>query len=323
MPGPLPIPGNGPGWGTCRSAEKWAQVGLDHFDGDFVRTKMPAVVARSGAHLVINWTMLDDEGNNIDLSSCCPSSSSSGSSDTPASSSSSVSPPVPCGTVRFRLGSYEPLARQMTMQTVTGSITDPESGAVRAVFENIGTIVPGIYIGEFIVLNGDTILCSNQMYVFIEKSLFDGDPALTGPPLMSEIRLFLRDNGFNDNELIDHVDFDAAEIAMAVQLPVAQWEEMLPPLSRNFNTQTFPFRYYWLKGICAHLFMIAAEHYRRNRLPYQAAGNSLDDKNRVNDYEAKALQLSKEYETWVRQKKIQLNIEAGWGDIGSTYTGRA
>lgn len=67
------------------------------------------------------------------------------------------------------------------------------------------------------------------------------------------------------------------------------------------------------------LYILAAKHYRRNQLAYNAGGIAVDDKNKAQEYEAIGNQMLQEYMKWVKMTKVQINKEAWDGSFGSTY----
>jgi hypothetical protein len=76
-----------------------------------------------------------------------------------------------------------------------------------------------------------------------------------------------------------------------------------------------------LQGIQAYLFDIAANHYRRNQLAYSAGGMSIDDKNKEQQYIAASSRMLQMFQENVKAKKIEINIAAFSGSLGSPYSG--
>jgi hypothetical protein len=306
----LPV-GGGPSQIDCTDQNKVpVKVGRDHFDGDHVRTKMPALVLKTDHGVQVTWHMLDMDGNNVNLTNCGFGSSSI----SEAPSSSSVTPDGP--SIYFKMGLAD---NGTSVISKYGSVLDAEVGKVAVTLTPDEVSSPGIYFGEFAVINAsEQIQFSNRFFVIVSASLFSGG-SLVGPPSIAEIRLFLRDNGANDNELLDHVDFDDAEIAMAALMCIQYWNEVDPPLDTVYTSENFPFRHHWLLGICGNLYYIAAEHYLRNKYQHQGQGASYDDKNKDREYMAKGKMLTDEWKMFVRQKKTNLNQMGWFGHLGSTY----
>jgi hypothetical protein len=167
------------------------------------------------------------------------------------------------------------------------------------------------------------MLFSNVCSVFVNKGLFATEGTfsnLPGPPSISEIRMSLRDTDAAENRLTDEIEFDAAEIVQAVLRPLRFWHEIPPPLPCMLTSVTFPFTEIWLRGIQAHLFEVAANHYRRNELPYEITGGAVRDKSKDVQYERVADKLMKDFRDLARSKKIEINSNLFVGDISSPYS---
>lgn len=198
-----------------------------------------------------------------------------------------------------------------------GTILNASIGQVQAVVDVSNLNGPGIFQAEFRVLNSDgSIATSNAFLLTVERSLFGAQ--LSGPPSFAEIRLFMRDSAPAENRLLDEVSFDDAELAAAINMPVLYWNEALPPVA-PMTTQSFPFRYNWIQATIGQLLLISTEWYRKNRLAYSAGGTTVDDMDKAQLCEQAGLRRWQEYKDWVKQKKIQINIESGFGTLGSPY----
>ena len=118
-----------------------------------------------------------------------------------------------------------------------------------------------------------------------------------------------------------YVEFDAAEMTQAVLRPLQYWNEIPPPIRPAQTTKTFPFREIWMLGIQSYLLEIAAHHYRRNQLAYNAGGVAVDDKNKEQYYTAASERLRQRFQEMARAKKIEINIALFSGSLGSQYSG--
>lgn len=273
------------------------QGSVNHFGGGAVPLKRRVIATKSGQYAFADVTLHDNDGNPVDLSHADYSA----------------------GTVKAKFKDAVTITSAADVAEADCTITTAADGEIRCEIPAAIKNAPGIYIGEFAVLDtSDRMLFSNTLWIVVDEGLFGSLADSIGPPSLAEIRLFLRDYS-QENELLDTVDFDVSEIAAAITLPVRFWNEILPPLPRTYSTKNFPWRYHWLIAICANLFLIAGEHYRRNRLAYSAGGTQIDDKNKANEYEQKAAQMKQEWEQFARTKKVSLNLNAGYGGIGSTY----
>jgi hypothetical protein len=278
-------------------------------NGRPVLSRMRAVSLTQGQAAVIEWQLHDTAGSPIDLTTI-----GFANGDTEAEPYKVV--------LRLKeqltLGSGQNLPVQ-----VQATVIDAATGKVTAPMSTSLTALPGVYYGEMALINDSDpdsvvqLIFSNIFSVIISRSTF-GTSVPGGPPTMAEIRLHLRDSSPGESYLLDHLMFDDAEIALAIARPVMYWNEVPPPIG-EFTTQDFPFRYHWLEGICANLFFMVAEQFRRNQLSYSAAGVTLDDQNKEPNYERAGQVRWQAYREWVRSKKASINLEGGYGEVGSLY----
>lgn len=218
------------------------------------------------------------------------------------------------------------LAYDATIQ----NIDDATNGIISASVPNNVIANSGIYNCECGVFDPtNNMLFSNTCYVLVERGLFTlsqtknpSTSGIVGPPTLAEIRLNLRDQP-ELNRLIDEYEFDAADICDAVLRTCMYFNMTQPPISIQFSTVSFPWRYQWMDGIAAHLYEVASSYYRRNYLKHQNAGLQIDDLNREREY-MQAMQLRMErWIKWVQMKKVELNMQEGFGHFGSPYLGYA
>ena len=211
-------------------------------------------------------------------------------------------------------------------------LVDAENGKVAVDLAAEDTTTPGVYFGEFAMIECDadvsnnptcdtTVVFSNKLYVLIGRNLWNNrmnceGPA--GPPSISEIRLHLRDTQADESYLLDNVAFSDEEIAQAVYLPVQYWNEIPPPIGTH-TTNSFPYRYHWLMAIAGYLFLTVAEQQRRNNLSYSAGGVQVNDQNREPNYEQAAQRRLDEWRAFVVRKKAEINLSNAWGSVGSSY----
>lgn len=276
-----------------------------------ILTKRRGVLLKQGQTAYIRLTMLDSIGNSVDLSAYVPEG---------LSENEQV-----VGMFREVVG----LSRNGCFDAQYGEVTDAETGEVVMPVPDLLTTVPGVFICEVGILNdAGRLHFSNTLYLYVERGLFqvtDPDAEFvvisgdSGPPTIDDIRLSIRDNGPEDNLLLDNFEFDIAEICSAAQRAVTYWNESQPPISVVFDTMSYPFREMWLRGIVGLLFQKAGSRHFRNDLAYSAGGINMADQNKWQQYLPLGKDLWNEYTTWVRQKKVQINAEAAIGSLGSTY----
>lgn len=281
--------------------EAYAQPKTTVLDDTPLVQKKQTVVVRDAQTKTVVWTMKTPDGLTVDLTEY-------------GQGGGIIAPAVTLRVAEFLLPGN-------TFFSFTGSVSDAAAGQVQATVDVTTLGGPGIFDAEFDVLNTDnSIAFTNQFFLAVERSLFSA--ALGGPPSFAEIRLFLRDNAPAENRLLDTVQFDDAEIAAAMTMPIAYWNDALPPIAPA-TTQNFPYRYNWIQGTIAQLLLIAAEWYRRNKLTYAAGGIQVNDMDIADTCEQSGLRRWQEYTKWVQQRKVALNIDAGFGSLGSPYRFRS
>jgi len=291
---------------------------VSKYYGNLTLQRMRSIRIQQSQHAKINWAILDPSGFPVDLTACgFPSDSSESSSD-----GSDVTG------VGFRFRMRENLSLGITPEPSRTeyevNLIDGSEGKVEICLDKCATAVPGVYFAEIGVFDNygtdeEIMLFSNVFYVLIERGQFGGRKNQGGPPSIMEIRLHLRDSGPEESLLLDNIKFDDAEIALAISRPIQQWNETPPDLGRRYTTQNFPWRYHWLEAICANLFWMVAENFRANNLQYSAAGVQVNDQDREPNYERAAERRSAEWKQWMKRKKSEINLNMGYGSVGSTY----
>ena len=279
-------------------------------DGRPILTKTPAVATAQGMAPVIEMVLRDGEGRPINFSTCGFDSASS-------SSSSSLS-----GTVKLRAREILSNPSTAPLIDVEGIFTNAAAGVVRAKMPVEATGLNGILEGNWGVFSSSgELIHSTNFYILIERSQFNttGVNGLRGLPAVREIRLYLRDSSPEDNPLLNTLEFDLSEICEVMVQCVQHWNTSQPKINRFFNTTNFPNPTVLFDGIMGELYILAAKHYRRNQLAYNAGGIAVDDKNKAQEYEAIGNQMLQEYMKWVKMTKVQINKEAWDGSFGSTY----
>lgn len=279
-------------------------------NGQPVLTRMRAVSLMQGQCGVVEWQMIDRDGVPVNLAPC------------------NLSDPESPLKVVLRLKEQISLGNNRPVREVAATVSDAATGKVSAQLSAGMVDVPGVYYGEMALVNmpeqeanRPCVIFSNTFYVIINRGTFElrQNNRRGGPPSIAEIRLHLRDSSPAESYLLEHLMFDDAEIALAITRPVQFWNEVPPPLSQMYSTQNFPYRYHWLEGICANLFLMVAEQFRRNQLSYQAGGVALDDQNKEGAYERAGQMRWQAYRDWVRGAKASINLESCYGEVSSNY----
>ena len=305
------------------------QSSVESVSGNTILPRIKSVRIPASQQSTLRHIMHTEQGQPINISSCLcipDAESSSVSLSVPESSSAAE-----CGYI-IRFTMQEAMSFEVTCPVVdmTATIGDADAGEVSVVLTPDQTRYPGVYMGQYSLVQlatvegeDDIVLLSNMFYVIIGRNMSraDGTSQVTGPPTVAEVRLFLRDTSPAESFLLDGVKFADEEIAYSIQLPVMYWNEIPPPLNPIYSTLNFPYRYHWLIAITGHLFMIAAEQNRANNLQYTAGGTAVNDQNKELPYEAAADRRLQEWRSFVMRKKAAINMDLGWGTLGSGYSG--
>lgn len=291
-------------------------------DGCLVLPKLQCHEVQMAQDARLIWNFKNQEGELINLINCTNECSQSNES---ADAAFDVIGTPDC-TVELRMREITGNSIQDKVHCIAVSVLNAGSGLVKSASlpEEI-TREPGVYLEEWGVFTPDSrMLFSNQCCTFVRRGLFglssNSSNWNLGPPTLEEIRLAMRDNSPADNLLLGDLEFDSAEIAQAVVRPIQYWNEIPPPIRPPQTTKTFPFREMWLLGIQAYLFDMAASHYRRNHLPYNAGGIAVDDKNKEQAYAGASNRLMQQFQGMVQAKKIEINISLFAGSVGSSYS---
>lgn len=288
-------------------------AGTSSVNGVALPSRLRAFTFNQGVCATIEWQLHDQNGAPVDLR---PVGFVNDSESSIANNDFKIV---------LRLKEQLALGNQKTPVEVEVDVVDAEYGKVRAQLTSNMVGLPGVYYGEIALVSKvaeehkqPCVIFSNTFYVIISRSTFGDSTDLGGPPSMAEIRLHLRDSSPNESFLLDNLMFDDAEIGLAIGRPVMYWNEVPPPI-QTYTTQNFPFRYHWLEGICANLFMMVAESFRRNQFSYSAGGLQVDDQNKEANYERAGQTRWQAYREWVRNTKAAINLEGCYGEVTSNY----
>ena len=278
-------------------------------EGTPILKRPRGVQVAQGQAAKIRYTLLDQNGDPVDLGPCLLAG---GQVQARMHETNLISPP-----------DYV----QVDCTIVNNSDTDPGGdGCIEMQLPADVVAFPGITRIEFaLVDNAENVIFTNWIYLVVNRGQWGQDGSLTnigGPLTIAEVKLFLRDSDPADNLWLGIEEFDIAEIAACIQLPIDYFNNSQPPLHMHWNTANFPWRYYWLQGTCAQLYKMAARHYSRVHLPYQQqAGLQIDDKNKAKEYQAMYQADWEEFKDWVLRKKVSINAWGAVQTVGSPYMG--
>lgn len=263
----------------------------DHLGGGPVRTKRQVAVCRAGYEVDVAWVLRDQTtGGPINLTNF----------DLVDNQAADDGPP----TLRCHLRELAGGCDGVT--TLNCSIQTASLGQVRMTVPANAAALPGVMMCEFFA-DGTAPRFVAETLLWIEPSA----RSTSSMPSRADLRTSLRDLA-GDNELLDGVDFDDTELAAAISWVVDVWNGIQPTSMLRYSTQTFPYRAQWLRGATIYLFEVAAEHYVRNSLPYQARGGLAgDDKAKYPPYLQRAAAYRAEWLKDLNDQKIYDSVAAG------------
>lgn len=285
-------------------------------EGKPVLAKRPAVAYAQGLAPVLEVVVRDGEGRPVNLTGLGFASANPASSASSESSSAAAQ-----GRVVLRLrevltrpgGGVRPLE-------VEGVVWDAPAGVVRFKLPKAAGEASGAMIAEAGLYDqAGELVYTYDLHVLVERGQFGAVQTLRGLPAVDEVRVWMRDNDPTDNFLLKDLEFDLAEVVEAMVDCVREWNTSLPPIRQKYNTCTFPAPSAMRLGVMGRLYALAAKHYRRDHLPYSAAGVQVDDKNKAPEYEQVGQAMCAQYTQWVKADKARINRENFSGTTGSGY----
>jgi hypothetical protein len=336
-------PGCAAGQSNCASVQVLSPKSTSYF-GCELATRMKAAITATSLQPTLEWTFTDADGKPINISGCggfptppneLPTGYVIGSDGIATNPNDPTAPPIDtipidysAVKIRVRETVVSPDDWRVPLVEVAGSIADANAGKARFPLPKFN--YPGIYWAEAGIRNSRNVwTVVNQFQLIVNRSLFGNYGLQQGPPTISEIRLHIRDNGAQENELLGgRTEWDDAEIAAAIEAPILYFNSAQPP-SAMYTTTTFPmmWRWQWLQATIAYLYKIASHQHRRSQLSYSAGGVSLDDMNKGKTFEEEYEKLWTEFKNWVFMKKVEINQSACWGALprrrgfGTTWGG--
>ena len=284
-------------------------VGDDMHAGCPVLSKTRVVIVPRGIQAIIRWQFRDSDGNGININDLV--------FDAVSGNTTTTLPPA--GQVIFRFANAFPCtAENAVVHQIVGDGYNVGEGWVQVEISQKLSDSPGIWQFEIAITDKDGV--PNRIdrgLLSIEHGLFPtvASTKHIGPPTINEIRIHLRDTSF-ENDLLGDVEFDDAEIIACIVRPIEQWNETSPDVA-YFTADTFPFRHHWLDAISARLLRIAAHWYRRNNFQSTQGGISIADRAKEREYMAAAKELENEWKEFILRKKLEINLNAAAGIIGS------
>lgn len=274
-----------------------------------VLTKRRHFLIAKGQCGTAQWEMRWPDGEIADLSPCIEGS------DDNANVSASLSAAYGLTAV----ARFQGCGRGELLAEVPATVVDASQGLVQFTFPEAVCQGAGIYQFQVALVNDTSVVFADGGLISVEHGLWGETSSMGGPPTLQTIRFHLRDRAV-ENDLLQEVEFDDAEIIEAIRQPVMEFNETPPPLT-YFNCGNFPYHYHWRNAVVAELLRVAAHHYVRNKMQVSSGGLTGDDKDKNDDYLRVAGLYVQEWKTFIARKKTELNAMGGYSSMGSTYDG--
>lgn len=236
------------------------------------------------------------------------------SSSSPSSSSSSSSCPEKHG-VQIILKEWNNDLVYYSEWAVVKTCEESKRGVVYAQFNKHFVCKPGVWLAQASVWSHGTLVKIYPFYWEVSPNLMMDE---FGPITVPEVRLAVRDQCPEANFLIDATDYKVEEIMWAIRRPVEYFNEVPPPVA-TFRPSNFPYRYHWMQGTIGELLIMVGTWLRRNDLDYSAGGVTVMDTKKWDFYMNRGKELQKEFKDFAKQKKIEINIQGGYGSIGGYW----
>jgi len=271
----------------------------------------PSIRMSQGQQITHSIIVRDIDGNAVDLDDYV--------TGTYLNSSSSSWSIEPNNRLDVKMAVSQAMNSSTTEYTLTGTITDRDTGAVDFLFTPTETSKHGIFTASVGVFYDDILRHQIMFYIEIAPTNFSTNS--TGPISIAEVRMDLMDVCPDANYLLDDLEFTDADIVHAMRKAVDVYNDALPPIG-GYTYDSFPFRSLHLKGTVTYLLKAIAHKYRRNALHYSAGGIAIKDQEKHSEYYNIAKHEEKEYLEMVERRKVAANLSAGYGSVGRSPYGR-
>lgn len=131
-----------------------------------------------------------------------------------------------------------------------------------------------------------------------------------------EVREFVSDK-VEKNYLIEGEELSDTQINIAMELTLSEWNST-PPTAAD-NIISFPYKHILMSGTLYRCFMGQAALLARNTFAFTDGGLSIPLEERFQLYQALSGMYQADYYSTMTKTKININMEEGWGYMGSDY----
>jgi hypothetical protein len=196
-------------------------------------------------------------------------------------------------------------------------------GSITISFHSADIPYPGVWYGEFVVSKvSDITDVTKRIKCFINtESAVSVTSQKFDPLTVSEVKTALMDRGEEDNALLDAEEWNDSQIAISIIKAVSIWNESPPASNYTYTQITFPYKSNWIDGVIGDLLHSRALNLVRNRMPSQAGGIVIDDKQRADVYLNLSQMYRDKYSVWCSHMKSALNMNNLYGSTYNPYYG--
>lgn len=268
---------------------------------------IPTITVSQGGRQVLDATLLGDDGGTLDLTSnevlgACLPPGAAPFEDGIRNTGSNIG---------VKLIARDCPGAQLPALQVDGQIKDPATSRVLFVLEPAATLPPGTYEGQIGLFAVDKLIRTWPIFIEVAANLFQ--PQNNGNIItVAWVRTAIRDS--KESALLGEREFSTAEIQQAMRRAIDRFNAVAP-FTTEFTLADFTYRDGLLKGVMGCLFETAAAWYRREHLPYQISGGSVDDRNKFKEYQERSDKLLADFDAWASQLKHSLNSMDFWATI--------
>lgn len=132
-----------------------------------------------------------------------------------------------------------------------------------------------------------------------------------------QVREYVSDYAPN-NYLIDGEEFTDTYIQLCMDLAIEEFNEIAP--LTHYNASTFPSKGILLTGTVWKMYDGKSLLLARNTMAYADSGLQIPIEERAELYSSLASKFGQQFKETAVRLKANLNMESGWGSVGSDYS---
>lgn len=135
---------------------------------------------------------------------------------------------------------------------------------------------------------------------------------------IKQVRTYLSDFPFK-NRLLGFEESDDDDLELAIDMSIDRFNNAEVPQT-EFDLTNFPSLTILIYGAIIELLQMKGIWYSRNRLNYSNGGIQVAINDKAPEYMKWAGSIAQTYDRLTVNKKMSINIGAGWGGVPSEYS---